>query len=241
MDKLINSNKEISERRIMANFEQHVNGAVLGSGLLIVPLYSSGILSMGEAGTLLALGMLGGILPDLDSDNSKPVQIAFRILSLFLPLFFILGTAVNYTIVEFLLFWLGSSVGLYFIFHFVLLKLTTHRGIFHSIPMGILFAQFTILIGYHLFELELYFATLSGLFVFIGFVIHLLLDEFVSLNALGMSIKKSFGTALKLYDKKNMIGTFVVYLLIGIQIYFIPKEYEAYKQLFSIMENIRLY
>ena len=39
-----------------------------------------------------------------------------------------------------------------------------------------------------------------GLFVLIGFIIHLVLDEIYSVDVEGAVIKKSFGTALKLFD-----------------------------------------
>ena len=43
-------------------------------------------------------------------------------------------------------------------------------------------------------------AWLTGLFVLIGFIIHLVLDEIYSVDVEGAVIKKSFGTALKLFD-----------------------------------------
>lgn len=69
----------------MASFEQHVNVAVIATGVTIVPFYSSGVVDTSQSLVLLAFGVFGGVLPDLDSDSSKPVQIAFRILSIFLP------------------------------------------------------------------------------------------------------------------------------------------------------------
>lgn len=225
----------------MASFEQHVNGAVIGGGLLTVLLHSSTQITMEQSSIFLGLSILGGVLPDLDSDNSKPVDITFRILSIFLPLLFLLNLTSDFTIITFLIAW-GLSTGLlYLAFKFLFLNLTVHRGIFHSIPMGVFFAQITILSLYYFVEVELYFATLCGLFLFIGFLIHLLLDELVSLNALGMSIKKSFGTALKLYDRNNKIGTIVLYGLILVQTYFIPKDFESYENLFKVFQSVKLY
>ena len=40
------------------------------------------------------------------------------------------------------------------------------------------------------------------------------MDEIISLNALGLSIKKSLGSALKLYDKNNPFGTLFLYAAI---------------------------
>ena len=47
-------------------------------------------------------------------------------------------------------------------------------------------------------------AWLTGLFLFIGFLIHLALDEIYSVDVEGRTIKKSFGTALKLFDTHSL-------------------------------------
>jgi len=48
---------------------------------------------------------------------------------------------------------------------------------------------------------------LSGLFIGFGFIVHLLLDEIYSVDLSNKRMKKSFGTALKLYSYKNMTTT----------------------------------
>ena len=50
----------------MALFEQHVNIAVIATGITIAPLYSAGLIDTNQSIILLGLGLLGGILPDLD-------------------------------------------------------------------------------------------------------------------------------------------------------------------------------
>ncbi len=43
-------------------------------------------------------------------------------------------------------------------------------------------------------------AWMAGLFVFIGFLIHLILDEIYAVDFSGARLKRSFGSALKLFD-----------------------------------------
>ncbi len=77
-------------------------------------------------------------------------------------------------------------------------------------------------------------------FIFFCFLVHLLLDELVSLNALGISIKKSFGTALKLYDKHNIYGSISLYVLIAIMLYSIDIDLDVFAKVYDSFENIKL-
>ena len=222
----------------MASFEQHVNTALIGTGILVVPLHTSGLLDIKESLIVLLMGVIGGVLPDLDSDNSKPIQIVFKMCSIMLPLIILLLSPIKISVLYTLAIWVGSAIFLHFTIFRTFLHLTTHRGIIHTIPMGFLFAQVTTLIFLELLHKELYFSLLSGFFLFFGFLIHLILDEIFSINALGMHIKRSFGTALKFYDKNNIAGTVVVYMLIAITLFFIPIEKELYIYIFNTMREI---
>ena len=222
----------------MASFEQHVNVAVIVSGVTLVPLYASSFVDMNHALILLAFGMLGGVLPDLDSDSSKPVQIAFRILSIFIPLMVLLSIGVKLSLSVILSVWAISTIVLNFIVFKFFLLITKHRGIFHTIPMGILFSQLLFIVLNHTFSFTVFFSTVSAVFLFMGFMTHLILDELFSINALGFRIKKSFGTALKLYDKNNIFGTMVLYLSIFILYYYFPFKNSIFIKLYTSVEHL---
>lgn len=228
------------KKKYMASFEQHVSGAVITSGILITPLYASSVIDLNQSLVLLALSILGGILPDMDSDNSRPIQISFRILSIFLPFLVVLSLANSNSISNILGLWIVSSIILNFIVFKLFLKITVHRGIFHSIPMGLLFGYLFIILFRNILEYEEIFSVLCGSFIFIGFIIHLLMDEFFSINVLGMSIKKSFGTALKLYAKNNLAGTGILYIIIISLIIFYPVDLGIFTKLFKSFQNIHL-
>lgn len=224
----------------MASFAQHVNVAVIISGIMIAPLYSSGFVDINQSLALLFFGMMGGILPDIDLENSKPIQITSSILSIFIPLLAILTLLQSLSISKMLFIWFLSSILLHFFLFKILLKLTIHRGVIHSVPMAIVFAQILNITFSQMFNFEDLFSLLCGLFLFIGFIIHLVLDEIVSLNAFGMSFKKSLGSALKFYDKNNLIGSAFLYICVVILQIMYPIDFEHLNSIFKSLENINL-
>jgi hypothetical protein len=224
----------------MASFEQHVNGAAVAAGVMVVPLHSSGLLDVKQSFVLLALGVLGGMLPDLDSDNSRPVQTAFKIIAIIFPLLLLLSLTGALSVVYMIGIWLVSAMVLHLVFFKIFLKLTSHRGIFHSVPMAVLCGQITVYIFYYGVESNLTFATIAGCFITFGFVVHLLLDEFISLNLMGVKMKRSFGTAFKFYDKNNKLGTVIVYSFVIFCVLFFPLDEEVLVEYFSLLKNIKI-
>lgn len=225
----------------MATFEQHVNIAVIITGITITPIYTYGLINTSEAFILLTLGLIGGILPDLDSDTSKAVQIAFKIMSTFLPLLLLLSTQESLTLLDMLLIWLIAGLILQIIFTKLFLNFTRHRGVFHTIPMGIMFGLLIISLFENYLNFNIYFSTLAGVFLFLGFNIHLLLDEFISLNAFGMKVKKSLGTAFKLYDKNNIAGSILLYIITSILFIFIDIDEKVFTDLFNLAKVIKVF
>ena len=224
----------------MASFAQHVNTAVIISGIAIAPLYSSSLIDINQALTLLFFGLIGGILPDIDLENSKPIQITSSILSIFIPLLAILILLESLSISKMLLIWFVSAFILHFIIFKILLNMTIHRGIIHSVPMGILFGYSLTVIFQYLLHYDQLFSLLCGLFLLSGFLIHLILDEIISLNAFGMSFKRSLGTALKFYDKENLFGTVFLYLSIVILFVLYPINKDDLVSIFHSLQNINL-
>ena len=224
----------------MASFAQHVNTAVVISGITIAPLYSSSLIDINQALALLFFGMIGGILPDIDLENSKPIQIASSILSIFIPLLAILTLLQSLSISKMLFIWFLAAMLLHFFIFKILLHFTIHRGVIHTIPMGIVFAHSLTIIFYNILKFDELFSLLCGLFLLIGFLIHLVLDEIVSLNAFGMSFKKSLGSAFKFYDKNNLIGSILLYLTIVILQIVYPLNIKYIIDIFNSFKNINL-
>ncbi len=224
----------------MASFQQHVNISIISSGVIIVPLHTANILSLNESIIALIVGLVGGMLPDLDLDDSKPTQIFFQLLSIFIPLILILHIFEQIPILHILALWLVCGLILHFVLRKTLAQMTTHRGIFHSIPMGILFAQIALFISQEKLQQSSELSSIIAFFIFFGFIVHLLLDEIYSFNLLGIKIKKSFGTALKLYAKNNLIGTLILYILILFFFKYIPINTEVFLHIFRVLKDMKI-
>ena len=222
----------------MAAFKEHVNIATIATGVIVVTLYNVEFLTLYQALIALFIGIMGGILPDIDSDNSTPLQTVFKIFSIIVPLLLLLTLFTAMPILQTILLWILLTVLLKLTLFKVFLHLTHHRGIFHSIPMAILTGEITFAIAYYGAQTDLQVASIYGFIIFFGFIIHLLLDEIYSVNAFGIKMKKSFGTALKLYDKHNIGGTLTLYVLIAVMYIFLPNVNQTVFQLFHIISNV---
>ncbi len=187
----------------MADFKTHI-----GTSTLVGIGYGAAGYAFGapESTCLLAGGLcsVSGMLPDLDSDSGKPVRemmafMAAVVPALMLPRFLQMGWDSEQITL--------AAAGLYLVIRFGVAELfkryTVHRGMWHSLPAtataGLL--AFLIVSGDSL-EIRLF---KTGAVV-LGFVTHLLLDEFWSLGVRRgrLKIKKSFGTAIKLWTKRSM-------------------------------------
>ena len=139
-----------------------------------------------------------------------------------------------------LFIWFLSFILLYFVVFKILLKMTVHRGLIHSVPIGLLFSQCLSISLFHFLHFEELFSILCGIFLFFGFIIHLLLDELISLNAFGMSFKKSLGSAFKFYEKNNIIGSIFTYILIILLYVVYPINLEYFFEISKSFQNINL-
>ena len=225
----------------MASFETHLTVTTGVVGVVSIPLLSSGMINTTEGILLLFLGVAGGMLPDIDSDRSIPVQITFKILALILPLIIVFNFANHLPLLKIAGVWLVSSLVLYIIFTYIFLPMTRHRGIFHTIGMGVLFGELTSLLMLHLLDVGQNIAILSGIYVTFGFMVHLILDEAYSVDLLNTSLKRSFGSALKVYSKRNILGSFVVNILAIALFFSLPNIFETLGKLADLFKSIEVY
>ena len=196
----------------MANFKQHLTGGLTVGSASAVVVFTTTQLSLAQCLITFLLGVLGSILPDIDSDTSKPVQMLFGYLGAIIPIFIIghlpnLGAKMETIVLTSLC---GYFVIRYFVAH-LFFKFTDHRGIVHSIPAAFLSG----LIIYYLFhqsnfQPRLFFAIATS----VGYLTHLAMDEFWSVDLLGVRLKKSFGSALAL-TAPSFFSTALIYLTIA--------------------------
>ena len=142
------------------------------------------------------------MLPDIDSGPGRPLResLAFAaavVSTMLVDRFQQFGWSMESIIL--------AAAGVYLTIRFGLASLlrlyTVHRGMFHSIPAAIIVGELEYLLASGDMQLRLYKA--GG--VVLGYMIHLVLDEMYSVYYVRgrMQVKKSFGTAIKLFDHKS--------------------------------------
>ncbi|MFH7565052.1 metal-dependent hydrolase [Oceanimonas smirnovii] len=208
----------------MANFRTHIQVASTASGLLAAGMVWAEEVTLTQACLLWLAGSLGGILPDMDSDSSRSLNIVFRLfgaLAATLALLFgqqhlslvdtlVLG-AVGYGLVRYPLCWVFA--------HF-----TVHRASLHSLLANAVFGLMTVVVADRLFSQPSDMTWFTGLFVFLGACIHLLLDELYSIDLEGRRIKKSFGTAFKLIEWPAPLPNLLLLALLAGAIWLAPAQ-----------------
>ena len=194
----------------MADFRTHMTVASLGSGLLSTVCLGAGVASPREVITLAVVGTIGGILPDIDSDHSSPIKILFTVLG-FVGAFLVVFCHVEqYSILELWLLWVLVYLFLRYPVWLVFTRFTVHRGIFHSLAAGLFFGLFMTNLSYLVFACSPLLSWMIGSFICFGYTVHLLLDEIFSVDFMNTRIKRSFGTALKVIDYRNLTNSAVM-------------------------------
>lgn len=202
----------------MANFRTHLTVAATVSSALAI---GGSLLNLYGATTAVlcaVIGTLGGLLPDIDLDHSKPARQGFLIAALITSALITIIYANRYTqdalLLDSLILW-GVSFA---IVRFGLLetfsRLTVHRGIVHSLPFMALFALAVCCGAFYGLKMTAFVSWLLAIFLFIGSVVHLLLDEIYSIDAFGLRVKRSFGSAMKVFEINKPLSYIMLYALV---------------------------
>ena len=207
----------------MADFNKHLMAAAAVSGLAAAVLCMFTSVSHRAVIDYFTFGVIGGLLPDVDSPTSVPVRITFTVLPAlagFIVLF-IFGRFCS--LLELVVLWIVCLILVRYILYQLLYRFTIHRGLIHTVPCGICFGMITTAVAHHLFSDNIVHAWLSGTFITLGFIVHLLLDELHSIDLCGKKfLKSSFGTAFSFGKLNNPIGTVVLYLSIFLLFFLCP-------------------
>lgn len=198
----------------MAGFKTHLFGGMAGGGILAFAGCFQGHINLKEAGAVAVLGTLGGLLPDLDSDTGKPLKLLFQLLSILVPMsfYYLFKDFFTGEVAITLLFFVISYLVIQYLLCPLIKRLTVHRGIMHSIPFALLCGQVTFLLFFKIpHRIAFYYAAA----VFIGALIHLVLDEYyaISFKRFLPRLGRFSGTALAFYSA-SLWTTLLVYLLL---------------------------
>ncbi len=194
----------------MANFRTHVLGAAFSASAGAITAYSVGLASPESALICAALGTLGGILPDIDADQSLPTRIIFTALGIAAAVATVFtlysDEAPALVAVSALVAYLLVSVGLRGLSN----RLCVHRGLVHSPPTAALCGAATASLAARLFDTGPLLAWLYGSFICAGFLVHLVLDELSSVDLVNARIRSSFGSALKVGVRTKPLGSALI-------------------------------
>ncbi|SFD73618.1 metal-dependent hydrolase [Pseudoalteromonas denitrificans] len=209
----------------MANFATHLKASILTSAALSSVILNTHIATAPQSITLFLIGALSGLLPDLDADNSTSIDWLFSILGLVLCASFSLLVPQSSLVAV----WFFTLV-IYFSTHYMIKpvfeKLTVHRGSFHSLFAIIMFSLIGVTLSLLLSQ-SLNVSLLVGVFITLGALTHLLLDELYSVDLENNTLKSSFGTAMKLIDTRYPLSVFLQTILVLSSLYFLYPKYDA--------------
>ena len=206
----------------MANFNTHLMGAAVASGIIATGLVMTGAVPHQAVVSYFILGVIGGLLPDIDSPCSIPIRLTFNVLAVTAGFLAMFAVGQRFSLAELVILWIVCFLVVRYCVFSLFIHFTVHRGLIHSIPAGIACGLLTTLFAYRLLGTSALHAWNCGIFVLIGFLLHLLLDELYSVNLLGMELKNSFGSALSLGSTDNLLGSLALYLAVIILFYFSP-------------------
>ena len=176
------------------------------------------------------------MLPDIDSSNARSKSIIFNLLA-FIGIYFysLRFDAINSfrAIIEILMLYLSIRFGI----SSLISRCCIHRGIFHSIPMMLIWCYSFSLVGIFVLHTNTIESWNITFMLGVGFISHLVLDEIYSVNLAGLKLKKSFGSALKLWSK-NLYPTLFVYTVMTLLFFIMPPLAPSVK---LITGNLHLY
>jgi len=223
----------------MANFATHLKVSIFTSAALGSVVLNSNIATTSQSILLFMIGALSGLLPDLDADNSNSIDWLFSILGITLSISFILIVPQS-SVISLWLICGAIYLATHWLIKPIFEKLTVHRGSLHSIFAVVMFTLMGTT-GSLLLSQSLNMSLLIGIFIALGSLTHLILDEAYSVDLENNAIKASFGTAMKLVDLRFPLTSLFQAVLVGISFFYLyPILPEIIKLIVSWQEKILL-
>lgn len=202
----------------MGNFHQHLKcSSTFGVTYALTTWTLIGIDWL-YGSVALVLSILGGMLPDLDSDSGKEIKHIKSISSVMGALiFWVASGRVQPPMAFEMRLWITliSAVFCSKGIRWILARLTVHRGMFHSLPTCAIWGCCMYLYYPHQNHwVRVYMA--SGIMV--GYMSHLFCDEYFSIESFpNLRVNKAFGTAMKFWSDK-WFSTLLCYVILGLSV-----------------------
>src|SRR5262245_29365996 len=189
----------------MANFPTHIAVGTVVSGALATVTVAADMVAPENIIAVTLAGVLGSVLPDIDLEESRPAKAMFSGLAIFFSFAVLFGLEIKrYSIAEMLILWLGTLVLVRYVGKELFFHFSYHRGVWHSLLALVFCSLVTACVFYTLLGRHESVAWLAAVFMGVGYLTHLTLDEIYSVDVMDTRIKASFGTALKLFDYRHL-------------------------------------
>ena len=187
----------------MANFPTHIAVGTVVAGALATVTLATDVLTPNELVPVTLVGVLGSVLPDIDLKDSRPSRAMFSGLAVFFSFVVLFSVENRYSIVEMLILWLGTLLLVRYVAGALFHRFSYHRGIWHSLLAAAFSGFFTAAVFYWMLGRSESVAWFAAVFMVLGYLTHLALDEIYSVDIMDTRIKASFGTALKFIDNRH--------------------------------------
>ncbi|MCS6807310.1 MAG: metal-dependent hydrolase [Bacteroidota bacterium] len=203
----------------MGKFIHHLSGGIAIGAISGSVAYYHLHIPLTDAAACSLIACASSMLPDIDSPNSRPNDMAFGLASVLSPVFVLQGMGINrFTSSQIILIALGVYVVVRYGIRRLMQECSVHRGMFHSIPAAIIWGALV----YQAFRLSpALIKNAAAASALVGFITHLIIDEvfsFVTFDGMRIAPKKSFGTALKFFSP-SILATTTTYTLMVIVLY----------------------
>lgn len=199
----------------MANFRTHLTVAALVSTSVAGWMNGRGVVPASDFVPLAVLGALGGLLPDLDADNSVPTRWLWNTASVSAAVVTFVAFREGLEWISLIVVVLACFAAVRWLVAGLVMRVTRHRGLFHSIPAAISCGALCVWLLLLQFSMATQRALVWGGFLAGGFLLHLILDEIYSVDLVNARVKRSFGTALKWRQTDDGLRSNINYLVLA--------------------------
>lgn len=206
----------------MANFTTHIAVGTVASGALATLTLAADVVAPENLIAVTLAGVLGSVLPDIDLKDSRPSRAMFAGLAIFFSFAVLFSFATRYSIAELWILWLGTLILVRYGIHAIFHRLAVHRGIWHSLLAAVFAMAATAIVFYYVLGRHEGVAWLAAAFLLVGYLVHLVLDEIYSVDVMDTRVKSSFGTALKLYDRRHPYASLSMLAAAALAIWLAP-------------------
>lgn len=194
----------------MANYATHIAVGTVASGALATLTLAANVIDHSGLIAVTLAGVAGSVLPDIDLRDSRASRILFSGIAVFASFCVLFVGASRFSIAELWILWIGTLLFVRYGVHAVFHYFAIHRGVWHSVLAGVFWAFLTAIVYHYMLGFHEGVAWLGGGFMLVGYLVHLILDEIYSVDFMGNRLKASFGTALKIVDRRYPVRTGVL-------------------------------